>query len=380
MGQLVFILGKPGPGKSFSLRNFDKAEVGVINVQGKILPFKGGGSWDIVSTDDSDEITAAIKKMSRKYKVIVVDDFQYVMANEFMRRSTERGYDKFTDIGRHAWDIANTVRELDPDVIVYVLCHTDTDQDGFEKLKTIGKLLDEKIFLEGMSTIVLKTHVEDGKYTFLTQNNGHDTVKSPAGMFPAYAIDNDLHYVDEKIRSYYEIGDFKTDEEMEAADAAAAHDEIQKEEPKKKRGKKKEEKPAEAPAEVEKEAAGEEEPAEKYPGAKGPYERARAKVAAEKDKKEKPAPGARSRRISQTLKEEREQVMKENMETLVNVPEGEDTEAPFEEEGPELKPLPKRKGRKKAEEDAAPAPVEEPAEDPEEALNKPVRRRGRRRA
>ena len=163
---------------------------------------------------------------------------------------------------------------------------------------------------------------------------------------------------------------------MEAADAAAAHDEIQKE-PKKKRGKKKEEKPAEAPAEVEKEAAGEEEPEEKYPGAKGPYERARAKVAAEK---EKPAPGARSRRISQTLKEEREQVMKENMETLVNVPEGEDTEAPFEEEGPELKPLPKRKGRKKAEEDAASAPVEEPAEDPEEALNKPVRRRGRRRA
>lgn len=380
MGQLVFILGKPGTGKSFSLRNFDKTQVGVINVQGKILPFKGGGSWDIVSTDDSDEITAAIKKMSRKYKVIVVDDFQYVMANEFMRRSTERGYDKFTDIGRHAWDIANTVRELDPDVIVYVLCHTDTDQDGFEKLKTIGKLLDEKIFLEGMSTIVLKTHVEDGKYTFLTQNNGHDTVKSPAGMFPAYAIDNDLHYVDEKIRSYYEIGDFKTDEEMEAADAAVAHEEIQKEEPKKKRGKKKEEKPAEAPAEVEKEAAGEEEPEEKYPGAKGPYERARAKVAAEKDEKEKPAPGARSRRISQTLKEEREQVMKENMETLVNVPEGEDTEAPFEEEGPELKPLPKRKSRKKAEEDAAPAPVEEPAEDPEEALNKPVRRRGRRRA
>ena len=376
MGQLVFILGKPGTGKSFSLRNFDKAEVGVINVQGKILPFKGGGSWDIVSTDDSDEITAAIKKMSRKYKVIVVDDFQYVMANEFMRRSTERGYDKFTDIGRHAWDIANTVRELDPDVIVYVLCHTDTDQDGFEKLKTIGKLLDEKIFLEGMSTIVLKTHVEDGKYTFLTQNNGHDTVKSPAGMFPAYAIDNDLHYVDEKIRSYYEIGDFKTDEEMEAADAAAAHDEIQKEEPKKKRGKKKEEKPAEAPAEVEKEAAGEEEPEKMYPGAKGPYERARAKIAAEK---EKPAPGARSRRISQTLKEEREQVMKENMETLVNVPEGEDSEVPFEEKGPELKPLPKRKGRKKAEEDAAPAPVEEPAENPEEELNKPVRRRGRRR-
>ena len=356
MGQLVYILGKPGTGKSFSLRNFDKSQVGVINVQGKILPFKGGASWDILSTDDSDEITAAIKKMSQKYKAIVVDDFQYVMANEFMRRSTEKGYDKFTDIGRHAWDIANTVRTLPADVIVYVLCHTDTDQDGFEKLKTIGKLLDEKIFLEGMSTIVLKTHVEDGKYTFLTQNNGRDTVKSPAGMFPSYAIENDLKYVDDKIRSYYEIGsDYKTDDEMAEADAAAAHEEIQKEEPKKKRGRKE---TAEDP----------------YPGAKEPFEKARRKVAAEKaEKEEKPAPGARSRRISQTLKEEREKVMEENLETLVNVPEGEDTEVPFTEEGPELKPMPKRKSRAKAE------PAEEPAEVTEEPEEKPVRRRGRRR-
>ena len=362
MGQLVYILGKPGTGKSFSLRNFDKAEVGVINVQGKILPFKGGASWDITSTDDSDEITAAIKKMSQKYKVIVVDDFQYVMANEFMRRSTEKGYDKFTDIGRHAWDIANTVRSLPADVIVYVLCHTDTDQDGFEKLKTIGKLLDEKIFLEGMSTIVLKTHVEDGKYTFLTQNNGRDTVKSPAGMFPSYAIENDLKYVDDKIRSYYEIGsDYKTDDEMAEADAAAAHEEIQKEEPKKKRGRK--------------DAAEE----EKYPGAKEPFEKARRKVAAEKaEKEEKPAPGERSRRISKTLKEEREQVMKENLETLVNVPEGEDTEVPFmEQPEPELKPMPKRKSRAKAE--PVEETVEEPAEVTEEPEEKPARRRGRRR-
>lgn len=356
MGQLVYILGKPGTGKSFSLRNFDKTQVGVINVQGKILPFKGGASWDILSTDDSDEITAAIKKMSQKYKTIVVDDFQYVMANEFMRRSTEKGYDKFTDIGRHAWDIANTVRTLPADVIVYVLCHTDTDQDGFEKLKTIGKLLDEKIFLEGMSTIVLKTHVEDGKYTFLTQNNGRDTVKSPAGMFPSYAIENDLKYVDDKIRSYYEIGsDYKTDDEMAEADAAAAHEEIQKEEPKKKRGRK--------------DTAEE----DKYPGAKEPFEKARRKVAAEKAEEEKPAPGARSKRISQTLKEEREQVMEENLETLINVPEGEDTEVPFTEEGPELKPMPKRKSRAKAE------PVEQPEEVTEEPEEKPVRRRGRRR-
>lgn len=263
MGVLVYVLGRSGTGKSFSMRKFTKGELGVVNVQGKILPFKGSGSFDIVNTDDSSDIVKAIKDMAKRHKSVVVDDFQYVMANEFMRRSTERGYDKFTEIARHAWDIADCVRTLPGDVIVYVMCHTDTDQDGFEKLKTIGKLLDEKIVLEGMSTIVLKTAVSDGQYMFLTQNNGKDTVKSPEGMFPAYAIDNDLKYVDEKIRSYYELGEFLTDEEMKEKDAAVTHDEVAKEEPKKRsrsRGKKEEEKPTEAPEEK---AETENEPAEK---------------------------------------------------------------------------------------------------------------------
>ena len=243
MGVLTYILGRSGTGKSYSMRNFKKDELGVVNVQGKILPFKSSCSIDIVNTDSSDDIVKTIKAMAKKYKIIVVDDFQYVMANEFMRRATERGYDKFTEIAKHAWDVADCVRTLPADVIVYVMCHTDTDQDGFEKLKTIGKLLDEKIVLEGMSTIVLKTAVSDGQYMFLTQNNGKDTVKSPEGMFPAYAIDNDLKYVDEKIRSYYELGEFLTDEEMKEKDAAVAHDEVAKEEPKKRsrsRGKKEE--------------------------------------------------------------------------------------------------------------------------------------------
>ena len=363
MGNLVFVLGKPGTGKSFSLRNFSPDELGVLNVQGKILPFKGSGKFEIINTDDSDEITAGIKKLSKKYKSIVVDDFQYVMANEYMRRSSEKSYDKFTDIGRHAWDIANCVRELPMDVIVYILCHTDTDADGLERLKTIGKLLDEKIFLEGMSTIVLITSVADGKYTFLTQNNGKNTVKSPYGMFPTYAIDNDLHYVDQKIRSFYQIGDYKTDEEMIEADAAVAHEEIKKEEPKKKRGsKKKEEEPAETSQEMEKEEA-----AEEYAGAKEPFERARRKVAAEK-----PAPGSRSRRISKTLKEEREKVAAENLEKLVNVPEGVDEETPFDElNAPELAPMPRRK--KRTVDINKVAPIEQSAEEA------PIKRRGRRR-
>lgn len=227
MGQLVFILGRSGTGKSYSLRNFPKDKLAVINVQGKILPFKGASQIKMISEDRSEKIVDALDLFAKQgIKSIVVDDYQYTMANEFMRRSAERGYDKFTEIGRHAWNIANKVRELPNDVIVYVLCHTDRDDEGNEKIKTIGKLLDEKICLEGMSTIVLKTNVADGVYTFLTQNNGKDTVKSPAGMFPAYAIDNDLYYVDQKIRNYYELGEFLTDEDLKEIDNAVKHDDI----------------------------------------------------------------------------------------------------------------------------------------------------------
>lgn len=234
MGIVCFILGRSGTGKSYSLREFGKSDVAVINAQGKILPFKGAAKITTVNTDKSDEIIREMTNFSKRYKRIVVDDFQYIMANEFMRRSTERGYDKFTEIANHAWSIVDEVRKLPDDVIVYIMCHTDTDMDGVEKLKTIGKLLDEKIVLEGMSTIVLKTAVSDGQYMFSTQNNGKDTVKSPYGMFPSMYIDNNLKYVDEKIRSYYEFDGAKTEEELAEADAEVAK-EVKKEEKKSRR-------------------------------------------------------------------------------------------------------------------------------------------------
>lgn len=265
MGQLVFILGRSGTGKSYSLRNFPKDKLAVINVQGKILPFKGAGQIEMAYNDRSESIVRALEIYAKNFKSIVVDDYQYVMANEFMRRSAEKGYDKFTEIGRHAWDIANKVRELPNDVIVYIMCHTDRDDEGNEKIKTIGKLLDEKICLEGMSTIVLKTNVADGVYTFLTQNNGKDTVKSPAGMFPSYAIDNDLYYVDQKIRNYYELGEFLTDEDLKEIDEAVKHDDIPIKEEKKtrrtRRGKEEEEKPSDT-SEEEKEETATEKPGE----------------------------------------------------------------------------------------------------------------------
>ena len=220
MGVLVYVLGQSGTGKSYSMRNFGK-ELAVINIESKILPFRGSGKVMVINSDDPEKIKKSLPMLAENHNAIVIDDFQYLMANEFMRRSAEKGYDKFTEIGKHAWDIAQAVKDLPAECIVYIMCHTDRDQDGNEKLKTIGKMLDDKIVMEGMATIVLKTNVSDGHYTFLTQNNGKDTTKSPFGMFPSYAIDNDLKYVDDKIRNYYGLAGAKTDAEMASADNAA---------------------------------------------------------------------------------------------------------------------------------------------------------------
>lgn len=199
----VLILGESGTGKSASLRNFKKGDVAVINVAGKPLPFRS--ELGAIVTDDYAKITDALLRM--KTPSAVVDDAQYLLANEFMRRSGEMGYQKFTDMAKNYWSlIAKTVaKDMPQDKIVYFLSHIERDQNGNEKVKTIGKLLDEKITVEGLFTIVLKTHVEDGKYTFFTQNSGADTVKSPIGMFADMQIDNDLKMVDNVIRDYYGI-------------------------------------------------------------------------------------------------------------------------------------------------------------------------------
>lgn len=201
------ILGESGTGKSASMRNFSKGELAIINVAGKPLPFKN--DLPMVVTDRYPEIINALMKM--KAKSAVIDDAQYLLANEFMRRSGEMGFQKFTDIAKNYWSlIAETVcKQMPEDRIVYFMSHIERDQNGYEKVKTIGKLLDEKITVEGLFTIVLKTHVEDGKYTFRTQNSGFDTVKSPIGMFESSEIDNDLKAVDIAIREYYNLNKVK---------------------------------------------------------------------------------------------------------------------------------------------------------------------------
>ena len=183
---------------------------------GKPLPFKGR-FINTVNSDKYDVIGDALGGM--KTKIAVIDDAQYLMANEFMRRAMERGYDKFTEIANNFWTLGNyVITELPFDVTVNFLMHIDRDDAGNEKVKTIGKLLDEKITVEGMFTVVLKSIVKDGVYSFTTQSNGHDTVKSPLGMFPTYEIENDLKAVDNIIRDFWEL-DLPFECSKEIADA-----------------------------------------------------------------------------------------------------------------------------------------------------------------
>lgn len=206
MAIAVLVMGASGTGKSASLRNFRPDEIGVINVAGKPLPFRS--EIKSFKSDRYEEIEAILKKA--KVKSLVIDDSQYLMANEFMRRASENGFQKFTDIGRNFWALVDMINhDLPEDVIVYFMQHTELDANGNEKAKTIGKLLDEKITLEGLFSIVLKTAVVDGSYMFSTKNNGADTVKTPMGMFEQDLIENDLKAVDDAIREYYGLKEEK---------------------------------------------------------------------------------------------------------------------------------------------------------------------------
>ena len=227
MAQKVLILGNSGTGKSASLRNFKEDEVLVINCAGKPLPFKNHFEQVIPGFNTlTNDVLAAIGKTTKK--VVVVDDAQYIMSFQYMRRIHENGWDKWNDIQVDFFNIIQACDNLPADTVVYFLSHLTKDDEGNEKIKTMGKMLDEKITIEGLFTTVLKTSVQDGQYYFLTQNSGRDTVKSPIGMFDTYAIDNDLKYVDTKIRSYYEIGDYASEEVVKAMDEEAAAPEVEK--------------------------------------------------------------------------------------------------------------------------------------------------------
>lgn len=208
----TLILGNSGSGKSTSLRNLDPSKTLVIQCIKKPLPFRAPG-WkvrenlrsdgNVIRTDDP----ALIEKIMRNspHDIVCIDDYQAVMVNELMNRSSEKGYEKFTDIGKAAWSIFRAAGDLAEHRRVYILAHTQTDDFGAVRMKTVGKMVDQTIVPEGFFTIVLRTEVVNSHYQFATQTNGQDCCKSPIGMFPDRHIENDLATVDKAICAYYDI-------------------------------------------------------------------------------------------------------------------------------------------------------------------------------
>ena len=205
MGECVFVYGKSGSGKSRSLINFGEDEIFLVNTIGKRLPFRSKFKYEI-KTDDFSKITNGLRKMPTK--TAVIDDSGYLMTNAFMRghsapKSGSSTFDLYNDIADSFWSLITVIKnELPDDVIVYMIMHEDTTDYGETKLRTIGKLLSEKVCIEGMSTVVLRCVVRDGKHLFLTQSDGSDISKSPEGMFDR-EIENDLKSVDSKIREFW---------------------------------------------------------------------------------------------------------------------------------------------------------------------------------
>lgn len=224
MAQKLLIMGESGTGKSTSLRNCDPETTAVINPVGKPLPFKN--HFEMLNNEvDAQKIIRYMKEQcAAGKKLLVVDDFQYILAIPYMNRIKETGWDKYNDFGSNYFEIINCCKDLPDDVVVAYMTHLETLDNGLTTVKLIGKLLREKITIEGLFTCVLRTGVNEGKYYFYTQNSGKDTVKSPLGMFPVYAIDNDLNYVVDKIRNFYEFGNYRSDDDMAAADQAVAAD------------------------------------------------------------------------------------------------------------------------------------------------------------
>lgn len=209
----VLIIGRSGSGKTYSLKNFKPDEVGIISVEKGRLPFRSElKTVKIPRYEESDQVSslaqanlakyAWITTMIQKAKVpsMVIDDSQYLLANELFDRAMEKGYDKFTAMAANFRNLIHFVNNLpDDDKIVYFLHHSEIDGDGREKCKTIGKMLDEKLTIEGCFDIVL--YCQDHK--FYTQGNGQSTAKTPEDMFSDIEIDNDLKAVDKAIREYY---------------------------------------------------------------------------------------------------------------------------------------------------------------------------------
>ena len=199
MGVSVLVLGHSGAGKSSSLREFERGEIGIFNVAGKPLPFrKKLGKIDHAAYNQIHQALAA-----NELRAYVVDDANYLMAFQNFRLAKQTGYGKFVDMAVNFEQLLEAANATDENTIVYFFMHPDYDESGRLKAKTIGKMLDNQLTIEGMFPIVLLADKDDSGFHFFTQSDGTTPVKTPMGMFDEAKIDNDLKLVDSTIREYW---------------------------------------------------------------------------------------------------------------------------------------------------------------------------------
>lgn len=201
MGVPVLILGETGTGKTYSIRNMNPEEVGIFSVEKGRLPFKG--NFKVVKKATYAKINQIFK--DPKLKRYIIDDSQYLLVNDMFDRAKETGYQKYIDMALAFRNLIHDVNmKLPDDVIVYFLHHTGTDSNtGKVKAKTVGKMIDQYLTVEGCFDVVLLTAVDSNGHWFITQSDGYTTAKSPAEMFPEERIPNDLALVDKSIREFW---------------------------------------------------------------------------------------------------------------------------------------------------------------------------------
>ena len=205
----VLLIGQSGSGKSTSLRNFTKDEVAVVNVLGKPLPFKSD-----IKAPKCDDYQAILKAIAgTKKKTIVIDDANYLITNEFMNKSSVKGFDKYNEMGNNFFNLINGIKNIEGGKTVYLIMHEDTDENGNVKPKTIGKLLDDKVNIQGMFTVCIRSMFDNGNYIFRLKTNGQDCVKTPFGMFETDTMENDLKEFNRVVREYYELDKVEEKEE-----------------------------------------------------------------------------------------------------------------------------------------------------------------------
>lgn len=207
----VLLIGQSGSGKSTSLRNFTKDEVAVVNVLGKPLPFKSD-----IKAPKCDDYASILKAIAgTKKKTIVIDDANYLITNEFMNKSSVKGFDKYNEMGNNFFNLINGIKNIEGGKTVYLIMHEDTDENGNVKPKTIGKLLDDKVNIQGMFTVCIRAMFDNGNYIFRLKTNGQDCVKTPFGMFENDTMENDLKEFDKVVRDYYELDKIEDKKEGE---------------------------------------------------------------------------------------------------------------------------------------------------------------------